>query len=119
MSNGCAPSAEFPELVPDEGAELAGLGGGFASGFGGVQDARMMLLEHAAATLLRRPRAIHEQNGILGRVNEVFAKRVDAVACGSGGSSVGGGSGAWQAVAIRASEAIRAKRIPGMATILM
>jgi hypothetical protein len=26
------------------------LGGGFASGFGGVQDARMMLLEHAAAT---------------------------------------------------------------------
>ena len=25
---------------------------------------------------------------------------VDAVACGSGGSSVGGGSGAWQAVAI-------------------
>ena len=44
---------------------------------------------------------------------------VDAVASGSGGSSVGGGSGAWQAVAIRASEAIMAKRIPGMATILM
>jgi UDP-N-acetylglucosamine--N-acetylmuramyl-(pentapeptide) pyrophosphoryl-undecaprenol N-acetylglucosamine transferase len=26
---------------------------------------------------------IHEQNGVLGRVNEVFAKRVDAVACGT------------------------------------
>ena len=36
-----------------------------------------------AATLLRRPRMIHEQNGVLGRVNEVFAKRVDVVACGT------------------------------------
>ena len=26
---------------------------------------------------------IHEQNGVLGRVNEVFSKRVDAVACGT------------------------------------
>ena len=29
------------------------------------------------------PRMIHEQNGVLGKVNEVFAKRVDAVACGT------------------------------------
>ena len=33
--------------------------------------------------LLRLPRAIHEQNGVLGRVNRVFAKRVHAVACGT------------------------------------
>ena len=44
---------------------------------------------------------------------------VAAVACGSGGSSVGGGSGARQAAASRTSEASRAKRIPGMATILV
>lgn len=37
----------------------------------------------AAATLLRVPRMIHEQNGVLGRVNRVFAKRVDVVACGT------------------------------------
>ncbi|NIZ11227.1 undecaprenyldiphospho-muramoylpentapeptide beta-N-acetylglucosaminyltransferase [Pseudooceanicola sp. HF7] len=37
----------------------------------------------AAATLLRIPRMIHEQNGILGKVNRVFAPRVDAVACGT------------------------------------
>ena len=37
----------------------------------------------AAATLMKLPRMIHEQNGILGRVNEVFAKRVDRVACGT------------------------------------
>ncbi|MBW6416818.1 undecaprenyldiphospho-muramoylpentapeptide beta-N-acetylglucosaminyltransferase [Celeribacter sp. PS-C1] len=37
----------------------------------------------AAATLMKLPRMIHEQNGILGRVNQVFAKRVDKVACGT------------------------------------
>ena len=37
----------------------------------------------AAAWALRVPRLIHEQNGVLGRVNEVFARRVDAVACGT------------------------------------
>ena len=37
----------------------------------------------AAATLLRMPRMIHEQNGVLGRVNQLFAQRVDAVACGT------------------------------------
>ncbi|SHF80185.1 UDP-N-acetylglucosamine-N-acetylmuramylpentapeptide N-acetylglucosamine transferase [Litoreibacter ascidiaceicola] len=37
----------------------------------------------SAAYLMRLPRAIHEQNGVLGRVNQVFATRVDAVACGT------------------------------------
>lgn len=36
-----------------------------------------------AAILLRLPRMIHEQNGVLGRVNRLFASRVDAVACGT------------------------------------
>ena len=29
------------------------------------------------------PRMIHEQNGVLGRVNQLFATRVDCVACGT------------------------------------
>ncbi|SMX33806.1 UDP-N-acetylglucosamine--N-acetylmuramyl-(pentapeptide) pyrophosphoryl-undecaprenol N-acetylglucosamine transferase [Actibacterium lipolyticum] len=37
----------------------------------------------AAATILRLPRMIHEQNGVLGRVNQLFAKRVHTVACGT------------------------------------
>jgi len=37
----------------------------------------------AAAWLLRLPRMIHEQNGVLGRVNRAFARRVHAVACGT------------------------------------
>jgi UDP-N-acetylglucosamine--N-acetylmuramyl-(pentapeptide) pyrophosphoryl-undecaprenol N-acetylglucosamine transferase len=48
-------------------------------GFGGYPSIPAI----AAATLLKRPRMIHEQNGVLGRVNELFAKRVDAVACGT------------------------------------
>ncbi len=48
-------------------------------GFGGYPAIPAM----AAATLLKLPRAIHEQNGVLGRVNQVFARRVDAVACGT------------------------------------
>ncbi|AJE47920.1 undecaprenyldiphospho-muramoylpentapeptide beta-N-acetylglucosaminyltransferase [Celeribacter indicus] len=48
-------------------------------GFGGYPSIPAI----AAATLLKIPRMIHEQNGILGRVNEVFAKRVDCVACGT------------------------------------
>lgn len=48
-------------------------------GFGGYPTIPAM----AAATLLRKPRMIHEQNGILGRVNKLFAPRVDAVACGT------------------------------------
>ncbi len=49
------------------------------AGFGGYPAFPAM----AAATLLRLPRLIHEQNGVLGRVNQVFAKRVTAIACGT------------------------------------
>jgi UDP-N-acetylglucosamine--N-acetylmuramyl-(pentapeptide) pyrophosphoryl-undecaprenol N-acetylglucosamine transferase len=48
-------------------------------GFGGYPSIPAI----AAAWVLRKPRMIHEQNGVLGRVNKLFAKRVDAVACGT------------------------------------
>ncbi|MEP1587692.1 MAG: UDP-N-acetylglucosamine--N-acetylmuramyl-(pentapeptide) pyrophosphoryl-undecaprenol N-acetylglucosamine transferase [Tateyamaria sp.] len=48
-------------------------------GFGGYPTIPAM----AAAILLRKPRMIHEQNGVLGRVNRLLTKRVDAVACGT------------------------------------
>ncbi|WP_270728395.1 UDP-N-acetylglucosamine--N-acetylmuramyl-(pentapeptide) pyrophosphoryl-undecaprenol N-acetylglucosamine transferase [Shimia sp. Alg240-R146] len=48
-------------------------------GFGGYPTIPAM----GAAWLMKLPRMIHEQNGILGRVNEVFAKRVSVVACGT------------------------------------
>lgn len=48
-------------------------------GFGGYPAIPAMV----AAWVLRLPRMIHEQNGVLGRVNQVFAKRVDMVACGT------------------------------------
>ena len=48
-------------------------------GFGGYPSIPALV----AAWVLRCPRAIHEQNGVLGRVNRVFARRVDAVACGT------------------------------------
>jgi len=47
-------------------------------GFGGYPSIPAL----GAATLLRLPRMIHEQNGVLGRVNQAFAKRVACVACG-------------------------------------
>lgn len=48
-------------------------------GFGGYPAIPAM----AAAWVLRIPRMIHEQNGVLGRVNQLFAKRVDRIACGT------------------------------------
>ncbi len=48
-------------------------------GFGGYPSIPAL----GAAWLLKLPRMIHEQNGVLGRVNELFAKRVDKVACGT------------------------------------
>lgn len=36
-----------------------------------------------AAWLKKLPRMIHEQNGVLGRVNQLFATKVDIVACGT------------------------------------
>jgi UDP-N-acetylglucosamine--N-acetylmuramyl-(pentapeptide) pyrophosphoryl-undecaprenol N-acetylglucosamine transferase len=49
------------------------------AGFGGYPAAPAL----AAAWALGLPRLIHEQNGVLGRVNRAFAARVDAVACGT------------------------------------
>jgi UDP-N-acetylglucosamine--N-acetylmuramyl-(pentapeptide) pyrophosphoryl-undecaprenol N-acetylglucosamine transferase len=48
-------------------------------GFGGYPSIPAL----GAAWLLRRPRMIHEQNGVLGRVNALFATRVQCVACGT------------------------------------
>ncbi|MAU52382.1 MAG: UDP-N-acetylglucosamine--N-acetylmuramyl-(pentapeptide) pyrophosphoryl-undecaprenol N-acetylglucosamine transferase [Roseovarius sp.] len=48
-------------------------------GFGGYPSLPAL----AAATILRLPRMVHEQNGVPGRVNRLFAPRVDLVACGT------------------------------------
>jgi len=48
-------------------------------GFGGYPSIPAV----SAAWILRRPRMLHEQNGVLGRVNQLFAKKVNAVACGT------------------------------------
>lgn len=48
-------------------------------GFGGYPTIPAL----AAAVILKLPRMIHEQNGVLGKVNLRFAGRVDAVACGT------------------------------------
>jgi UDP-N-acetylglucosamine--N-acetylmuramyl-(pentapeptide) pyrophosphoryl-undecaprenol N-acetylglucosamine transferase len=47
-------------------------------GFGGYPTIPAL----GAALLLGIPRMIHEQNGVLGRVNRLFARRVALVACG-------------------------------------
>lgn len=49
------------------------------AGFGGYPSIPAL----GAAWILRIPRLIHEQNGVLGRVNQLFARRVSAVACGT------------------------------------
>jgi UDP-N-acetylglucosamine--N-acetylmuramyl-(pentapeptide) pyrophosphoryl-undecaprenol N-acetylglucosamine transferase len=49
------------------------------AGFGGYPTIPAL----AAAWVLGIPRVIHEQNGVLGRVNAAFATRVMAVACGT------------------------------------
>lgn len=48
-------------------------------GFGGYPSVPALL----AAKMLKLPTVIHEQNGVLGKVNQLFATRVHAVACGS------------------------------------
>ncbi len=48
-------------------------------GFGGYPTIPAL----TAAYLLNIPRMIHEQNGVLGRVNALFATRVNKVACGT------------------------------------
>jgi UDP-N-acetylglucosamine--N-acetylmuramyl-(pentapeptide) pyrophosphoryl-undecaprenol N-acetylglucosamine transferase len=49
------------------------------AGFGGYPALPAMI----AARILRIPTLIHEQNGVLGRVNRTFAPKVDLVACGT------------------------------------
>ncbi|MEO0917324.1 MAG: UDP-N-acetylglucosamine--N-acetylmuramyl-(pentapeptide) pyrophosphoryl-undecaprenol N-acetylglucosamine transferase [Pseudomonadota bacterium] len=49
------------------------------AGFGGYPSIPAL----GASWLLRVPRLIHEQNGVLGRVNQLFAERVNKVACGT------------------------------------
>lgn len=48
-------------------------------GFGGYPTIPAL----TSATILGLPRAIHEQNGVMGRVNRIFARRVEAFACGT------------------------------------
>lgn len=48
-------------------------------GFGGYPTIPAL----AAARLMGLPRMIHEQNGIMGRVNRLFAGRVHRIACGT------------------------------------
>jgi len=48
-------------------------------GFGGYPSIPAL----GAAWILRIPSMLHEQNGVLGRVNKLFSKRVNAVACGT------------------------------------
>ncbi|CUH76090.1 UDP-N-acetylglucosamine--N-acetylmuramyl-(pentapeptide) pyrophosphoryl-undecaprenol N-acetylglucosamine transferase [Tropicibacter naphthalenivorans] len=48
-------------------------------GFGGYPSIPAL----GAAWMLRKPRMIHEQNGVLGKVNRIFASRVDQIACGT------------------------------------
>ncbi|MCV6587222.1 MAG: UDP-N-acetylglucosamine--N-acetylmuramyl-(pentapeptide) pyrophosphoryl-undecaprenol N-acetylglucosamine transferase [Marinibacterium sp.] len=49
------------------------------AGFGGYPSIPAI----ASAWVLRVPRMLHEQNGVLGRVNQIFAARVNKVACGT------------------------------------
>ena len=48
-------------------------------GFGGYPTIPALI----ASILMSLPRIIHEQNGILGKVNQLFAKKVHLVACGT------------------------------------
>jgi UDP-N-acetylglucosamine--N-acetylmuramyl-(pentapeptide) pyrophosphoryl-undecaprenol N-acetylglucosamine transferase len=49
------------------------------AGFGGYPSIPAL----SAAVVLGLPRMIHEQNGVLGRVNRAFARQVGALACGT------------------------------------
>ncbi|MEI4473382.1 UDP-N-acetylglucosamine--N-acetylmuramyl-(pentapeptide) pyrophosphoryl-undecaprenol N-acetylglucosamine transferase [Frigidibacter sp. MR17.24] len=105
-ARGARYAGGFPEAVPVEQVASATFarGGALAKAVtplriaGGVASAAMAMLRDrpavvagfggypsipalAAATLLRVPRMIHEQNAVPGKVNRVFATRVDAFAC--------------------------------------
>ncbi len=48
-------------------------------GFGGYPTIPAL----SAAVMMGLPRMIHEQNGVMGRVNRIFAPRVNRIACGT------------------------------------
>mgnify|MGYP001826747446 FL=1 len=73
-------------------------------GFGGYP----ALPALAAAGLLKLPRLIHEQNGVLGRVNRALATRVHAVACGTWPTAVPNGAHAVP-IGTPLREAVRAR----------
>jgi UDP-N-acetylglucosamine--N-acetylmuramyl-(pentapeptide) pyrophosphoryl-undecaprenol N-acetylglucosamine transferase len=74
-------------------------------GFGGYPTIPAL----ASAWALRLPRMIHEQNGVLGRVNAVFARRVDRVACGTWPTALPeGATGDWVGNPVRAAVRERA-----------
>lgn len=86
-------------------------------GFGGYPSIPAL----AAATLLRLPRMIHEQNGVLGQVNTRFARRVDAVACGTWPTALPAGvAGEYTGNPVRAAVRDRAGApYPGGAEVLV
>ncbi|MEM7073443.1 MAG: UDP-N-acetylglucosamine--N-acetylmuramyl-(pentapeptide) pyrophosphoryl-undecaprenol N-acetylglucosamine transferase [Pseudomonadota bacterium] len=73
--------APFRILAGVLGAVLAMMRDGpdVVVGFGGYPTIPAL----TAAGLLRRPRMLHEANGVLGRVNQLFARRVACIACGT------------------------------------
>lgn len=74
-------------------------------GFGGYPSIPAM----GAALILRVPALIHEQNGVLGRVNRVLAPRVARVACGTSPTALPEGvSGAFVGNPVRAAVRARA-----------
>ena len=80
------------------------------AGFGGYPAFPAM----AAAWLTRRPRLIHEQNGVLGRVNRLFATRVHRIACGTWPTELPKGvTGIHTGNPVRASVLSRADIPPG------
>lgn len=56
-------------------------------GFGGYPTIPAL----SAAVTLGLPRMIHEQNGVMGRVNRLFANRVNRIACGTWPTDLPGG----------------------------
>ncbi|WP_375260869.1 undecaprenyldiphospho-muramoylpentapeptide beta-N-acetylglucosaminyltransferase [Palleronia sp.] len=106
-ARGARYAGGFPDEVPvaqvasatfARGGALARVGVPFRIGGGVLQAVRAMRRDRpaavvgfggypsipalSAATILKLPRMIHEQNGVLGRVNKLFAPRVTHVACG-------------------------------------
>lgn len=61
------------------------------AGFGGYPSFPAL----SAAIALKLPRMIHEQNGVLGKVNRLHAKRVHAVACGTWPTDLPEGVEGW------------------------